>query len=75
MPDWRILQAKISAARREVRDLQIEQMKPGQPPDKLELLRNQEQSARAAVKQARDALDRQQNRESWRRIWRRSTEY
>jgi hypothetical protein len=75
MPDWRILQAKISAARQEVRNLQIEQMKPGQPPDRLELLRNQERSARAAVKQARDALEQQQTRESWRRIWRRSPEH
>jgi hypothetical protein len=75
MPDWRILQAEIYSARQEVRNLQIEQMKPDQLAEKLELLRYQEQSARAAVKQARDALERKQTQESWRRIWRRSTEH
>ena len=75
MPDWRTLHANVAAARRQVRNLQIEQLKPGQPPETLELLRGMEQAARAWVKQTRKTLDQEGTQESWRRIWRRSSEH
>jgi hypothetical protein len=56
MRDAKALQAALNDNRREVRNLQVLQMRPGHSPEKLELLRNLERSARASVKLAQKAL-------------------
>jgi hypothetical protein len=50
MPDIETLEHELRAVRQEVRNLQVLAMRPNQSAEKLELLRNLEQSARAEVK-------------------------
>ena len=63
MPDLPTLTALLKNARQEVRNLQVMQMKPGHAPEKLELLRRLESSARAEVKLRRKALAYQESQE------------
>ena len=48
---------KLKGVRQEVRNLQVLQMRPNQPPEKLALLRDLEMSARAEVKLRLKALE------------------
>jgi hypothetical protein len=50
MLDLKVLHQKLEAARREVRNLTVMQMRPDQSSEKLEMLRDLERSARAEVK-------------------------
>jgi hypothetical protein len=56
MRDLKALQASLADNHREVRNLQVLQMRPGRSPAELDLLRNLERSARASVKLAQKAL-------------------
>ena len=49
-PDLQEQERKLKGVRQEVRNLQVMQMKPDQPPEKLKLLAELERSARAEVK-------------------------
>ena len=57
MPDLPTLERKLKGVRQEVRNLQVLQMRPNQPPEKLALLRDLEMSARAEVKLRLKALE------------------
>jgi hypothetical protein len=57
MPDIETLEHELRAVRQEVRNLQVLAMRPNQSAEKLELLRNLEQSARAEVKLRLKALN------------------
>jgi hypothetical protein len=63
MLDLKALQTELDNARQEVRNLQVMQMKPGVSPEKLELLRQLERSARASVKLGRRAIEYQRLRD------------
>ena len=64
MPDLPALERKLKDARQEVRNLQVMQMHPGQPPDKLVLLKELERSARAEVKLRLKAIEHEKNRQA-----------
>ena len=57
MIDLKALQQKLDDARREVRNLLIMQLHPGNSPNKLASLQDLEQLARAEVKRRRKALE------------------
>ena len=56
MPDLPTLQQELKDARQEVRNLQVLALDPSLPPEKAELVRNLERSARAEVKLRQKAL-------------------
>ena len=51
---------KLAESRRRTRNLQVAQLRPGQSPEKLELLRNLERSQRAATQLHQKALEHEQ---------------
>ena len=63
MPDLKVLTAKLENARRELHNLQIMQMRPEQSAQKLEHLRNLEESVRAEIKLRQKALFHRQGQE------------
>jgi hypothetical protein len=56
MPDLETLKQKLADASQEARNLTVMAMNPTHPPEKAELLRNAERSARAEVKLRQKAL-------------------
>jgi hypothetical protein len=62
MPDLKTLQTKLAGVRQEISNLQVMQMRPGQSPEKLEVLKQLERSARAELKLRQKALAHQQTR-------------
>jgi ubiquitin len=56
MPDLETLRRKLADASQEARNLTVMAMNPKHPPEKAELLRNAERSARAEVKLRQKAL-------------------
>jgi hypothetical protein len=63
MPDLQTLRRKLDDARQEVRNLTVMAMNPKYSPEKVELLRNAERSARAEVKLRVKALEYQHQQE------------
>jgi hypothetical protein len=60
-PDLPTLERKLKGVRQEVRNLQVMQMRPDQPAEKLKLLADLERSARAEVKLRQKALEHAKN--------------
>lgn len=63
MPDLKTLQMKLDGVKREISNLQVMQMRPGQTPEKLETLKHLERSARAELKLRQKALEHQRSLE------------
>jgi hypothetical protein len=63
MPDLETLKQKLAAARQEVRNLTVMAMNPKHPPEKAELLRYAERSARAEVRLRQKALQHAQGQQ------------
>jgi hypothetical protein len=63
MPDLNELQAELDNTRQEVRNLQVMQLNPGVSPEKREVLRQLERSARASAKLGRRAVEYQRLRD------------
>ena len=57
MPTLAELQAKLDSVRREVRNLTVMGMDPGQPPDQAALIKQLERSARAEMRLRTMALE------------------